>query len=145
MLVLTILLVSLLLLLLLYYYYCCCCSCCFQRLSVKVKIITEHFWSALNNRAIIEEAPTPTAIETCVVVCASVCKIHTSPSYSRASTLQSSVAVTHYVLAVAYFTCPRQMESWVEIVGSGDWNQTTCTLERLLCVQVQHSNVLSNI
>ena len=37
------------------------------------------------------------------------------------------IAVTHCIVAAAYFTYPRGLESWVEIVCSGDWTRTSCT------------------
>jgi hypothetical protein len=68
--------------------------------------------------------------ETRAVVCASGSISHTwsfSPPHDLHS--QSSVAVTHYILAAAHFTCPGGLESWFKIVCSGDWTQTSCPHE----------------
>ena len=54
----------------------------------------------------------------------------TWPSYSRTLQLHSLLKRWPvYILAAAHFTYPAGMESWVEIVCSGDWIRTSCTHE----------------
>ena len=47
----------------------------------------------------------------------------------HASTSQSSVAVTHYILGAAHSFTPGGMVYWVEIGCSGNWTRTSCTHE----------------
>ena len=56
-------------------------------------------------------------------------KPHVAIVRPRALTSQSSVAVTHYIPITTHFTYPGGLESWVEIICSGDWTRTSCTHE----------------
>ena len=105
------------------------CSLSVWLAQLKLKVKDEHFFKRLKWLLHFQGARANRMGTTCGSLRLRLHKPHVAIVRPRALTSQSSVAVTHYILIATHFTYPGGLESWVEIVCSGDWTRTSCTHE----------------